>query len=164
MELRSYEELKELARRNDTFTGIDDDGVQHTIRWQRKCHSVNKNGVSGYCWLDGVGGRRIHVCAHDPCTARWPDAAGNAAVSKYGAAGPPDHHVRVPSNLALAPPIHATATSATAIPAPAGHEPTPPLPSYPAPATFYPISSHSYSWSAGFSTAAAGLGCCPHQR
>ena len=97
----SREEAKDLARRNVLLTGFDNACVEHTILWQRKIDgamtnpTANENGVSGYCILDGVPQRRVHICAHDPCGARHVDAHGNVAIKKYGEMGPPDHHVRI---------------------------------------------------------------------
>ena len=67
----------------------------------------NPNGVSGWCYLDDVRLRRVHVCAHNPCTVRNEDSHGNVKANKYGLTGPPDDHVRVylhPPPLSPPPP------------------------------------------------------------
>ena len=142
MELHTYDQLRLIARRNDRFVGLDDHGVIHTVKWQRQPYhgshitnpAANFRGVSGYCELDGTEGRRVHVCGHDPCSARW-------GAGKYGNTAPPDYHLRVASMSAHAAPIimpptvHVTATHATSIPAPSGHVPSSLLPSCPASST-----------------------------
>ena len=104
-QLLTGDELKALSRRVDVFTGYGDAGTVRRIQWLRKSEmpagehytnpTPNPNGVSGWCFLDGVFLRRVHVCAHDPCAARHVDRHGNVAASKYGIPGPPDDHVRL---------------------------------------------------------------------
>ena len=99
--LLSREDAAKLARRTAVFRGIDDAGNMHTFEWQRKADGAvtnptpTPNGVSGFCILDGAPMRRIHVCAHAPCLARHLNRDGNVQVCKYGAIGPPDHHLRL---------------------------------------------------------------------
>ena len=123
-QLLTTEEAKALGRRTDAFTGYGLAGTQRTIQWQRKWElpkepkytspTANPNGVSGWCILDGVTKKRVHVCAHDPCTAMHVDRHGAYLVSKFGDKGPPDDHVRVyPPHLAHLVPTPSAVVAAT---------------------------------------------------
>ena len=110
------------------FWAKDDDGHVHKLQWDRECFKVTTNqyGTTGFVTVlesDSLDGNvRIHLCAHQPCTARW------TCVSRYGIYGPPTHmqpHVSPP----LAPPAAspepsepAAGTSSTAV---AVEDPTP---------------------------------------
>ena len=76
--LLTREEGHALTRRNDVFRAFDSAGAEYTIRWQRRFAvtsdpTANNNGVSGWCVLNGVPGRRVHVCASIPCQAMHVD-------------------------------------------------------------------------------------------
>ena len=83
-------EAQKLACRSYVFSGYGDTGQKRTIQWMRKSHmpdmpmytnpKANASGVSGWCILDGIELRRVHVCAHYPCHARHTDRNGNVAV------------------------------------------------------------------------------------
>ena len=67
---------------------------RYEVQWHHAWRAVtkNKNGTIGFATIlqssseaRPIGGVcRIHLCAHNPCMARWPD-------SKYGIVGPPMH-------------------------------------------------------------------------
>ena len=90
--LLTSEETKAVSRRSDVFSGYGDAGNERTIKWMRKSEmpdeprytnpTANFNGVSGWCTLDGVRLRRVHVCAHDPCKARHVDRRGGRCSIK----------------------------------------------------------------------------------
>ena len=104
-QLLTSEETRSLSRETDLITGYGTAGPLRTIQWLRKSQmpddpkytnpTSNSNGVSGWCTLDGMFLKRVHVCAYHPCNALNLDKFGNVLVSKYGRTGPPDDHVRV---------------------------------------------------------------------
>ena len=77
----------------EPFWGKDDDGKRHRFQWT-SLHvtrtSKNPNGTSGFANVQssetGMTGqqKRVHLCAHNPCRARW-------GPGKYGHVGPPMH-------------------------------------------------------------------------
>ena len=86
---------------DDMFYGRTDAGHVLELHWDKMWAmvSVIPRGSSGYGRVlrssggsdlgDGVR-RRVHMCAQNPCTARWPAA-------KYGLVGPPIHFQKVVS-------------------------------------------------------------------
>ena len=112
----------------DPFWAKDDDGHVHKLQWDKKWFKVstNEGGSTGFATVLSSaslnGSVRLHLCAKQPCTARW------TCVSRYGIYGPPTHmqpHVSPP----LAPPAAspepsepAAGTSSTAV---AVEDPTP---------------------------------------
>ena len=77
--------LTTLPRHDSDFTLTDSDGKTVVVRWawEPSKPKSTKNGITGWAWVDGVFDR-IHVCAHNPCTAEWP-------ASKYGDMPAPRH-------------------------------------------------------------------------
>ena len=77
----------------EPFWGKDDDGKRHRFQWTSQ-HvtrpSRNPNGTSGFANVEfseaGITGqqKRVHLCARNPCRARW-------GLGKYGHVGPPMH-------------------------------------------------------------------------
>ena len=79
---------------SSTFLGQRDEGDFLQCEWDESWSLVTSNGqgTSGWARILRSSGhdvpegacRRVHLCASNPCTARW-------AASKYGVIGPPIH-------------------------------------------------------------------------
>ena len=108
-QLLTKAECKDIAKDDGDIVGIDDEnGTEHTIRWQRKPMALtnphaNAYGVSGYCYFDGEAGPRVHICAHINCKAR------HKTASKYAGTGPPRAHLRTKTTVPAPPPAPAPA-------------------------------------------------------
>ena len=69
-------EYTAVAKSDGDLVGVDDNGEQRTVRWTRMSDEYpdvksnpwpNPNGVSGYCFLDGIRSMRAHICAAVLC-------------------------------------------------------------------------------------------------
>ncbi len=89
--------IEELIKHAGEFQVRDDADALWDVKWQGEPHipNRNKNGVGGWALRDGAL-IRLHVCANNPCPARYP-------ASKY-LPFPPPHHVRLvePETVAAA--------------------------------------------------------------
>ena len=96
----------QLALAEGEFTVRDDTNNIFTATWQWEPTKPTRNaaGVTGWA-LCGDKVKRLHVCANNPCSARYPP-------SKYGLYGPPTH-VR----LIEPAPVATTTTTTVALPA-----------------------------------------------
>jgi len=83
------------------FSGRNDGGILYTLRWHHTYGTkvtTTSYGTTGWSTvLDVDGGShsegdvvRVHLCAHNPCQARW-------EASKYGTQGVPMHAQLVPA-------------------------------------------------------------------
>ena len=95
-------------------------GGRYEVQWHHAWRRVtkNENGTTGFATILQSSSEarpigavcRIHLCAHNPCMARWPD-------SKYGIVGPPMHLQPVFSAVAQssAPPAVAEPSAPPAV-------------------------------------------------
>ena len=115
---------------HDSWYGKTDDGHLLELRWDTRSKPSNrKGGMTGQAYvLRSSGGdfrdgacHRVHKCAHNPCSARWPP-------SKYGLDCPPMHLQEVSasetSQYGMLPPMHLSENEAAA---PEHVEPAAPL-------------------------------------
>ena len=115
---------------HDAWYGKTDDGHLLEFRWDTRSKPSNrKGGMTGQAYvLRSSGGdfrdgacHRVHKCAHNPCSARWPP-------SKYGLDCPPMHLQEVSasetSQYGMLPPMHLPENEAAA---PEQVEPAAPL-------------------------------------
>ena len=68
-------DYKWLASYRGEFTVQDDSGKRCKARWAFEPTIPCKRffGITGWAWIDGKHGR-LHICAHTPCLAMWPDS------------------------------------------------------------------------------------------
>ena len=115
--------LKALGRNKEEVQVRDETSTIRTVRWQfTPSIPVHRDsGVSGWALLDGIV-KRVHLCASDPCTARFAD-------SKYSNIPPPVHVRLVEEGDA-----GGASSPASLAPSPSPPPPPPPAPSTPPPA------------------------------
>ena len=93
--------LKTIANFADSFRLVGPDGETFTVKWkwEPSLPTTRPNGVTG--WADHNGKViRVHVCAHNPCTAvHSPAKYGNFTAPKHGRLLP-----RLPNTETLLPP------------------------------------------------------------
>ena len=115
-----------LLNQTDAFQLEGVDGKPFVARWEwdKTKPTRNRHGITGWATVNGEGQCRVHVCAHNPCTAM------HAYNSKYGFMPVPTHGRRISSaSSAVAAPLPLTvlgsAPSAVAAPPPATGPPIP---------------------------------------
>ena len=79
-----------LTKVGDFFYTRQWTGTIHTVRWLLgpiTSPASSRHGIIGYALRDGTV-CRLHLCAHDPCTANW----NVTHPWKYLPWEPPEHH------------------------------------------------------------------------